>query len=215
MDIESVLKNLVRVGEVVSTVPAKMTARVKFADRDSLISHDLQVICHTTKDVKEYHMPVIGEQVVCLFLPIGVGSGAGFIIGSVYASSNTPPVSDAAKRHIKFSDGTTLEYDYKAHTLKADVKGTVALKATGAVAAETAATITAKAPTITLDGNVSVTGSMTVAQGVAVTGGAMTASGAITGQSVSDSVGSMAGIRTKFNQHTHTSPGTNTPTPTM
>ena len=231
MDNEAVLKNLIRIGKVVSINPAKATARVQFSDRDSLVSHDLQVICQNTKDVKEYHMPVIGEDVVCLFMPIGVESGCGFVIGAVYAGSNAAPVFDAAKHHIKFVDGTVIEYDYKTHTLKADVKGsatlktsgnasveasgTLAAKSTGAATLETAASATVKAPTITLDGNVNVTGSMTVANGLSVTGGNCTAAGSLTANSVADSVGTMAGIRTKFNQHTHTSPGTNTPTPTM
>ena len=231
MDNEAVLKNLIRIGKVVSINPAKATARVQFSDRDSLVSHDLQVICQNTKDVKEYHMPVIGEDVVCLFMPIGVESGCGFVVGAVYAGSNAAPVSDAAKHHITFVDGTVIEYDYKTHTLKADVKGsatlktsgnasveasgTLAAKSTGAATLETAASATVKAPTITLDGNVNVTGSMTVANGLSVTGGNCTAAGSLTANSVADSVGTMAGIRTKFNQHTHTSPGTNTPTPTM
>lgn len=231
MDMPAVLKNLIRVGKVVSINPSKATARVQFSDRDSLVSHDLQVICQTTKDVKEYHMPVIGEDVVCLFMPIGIESGCGFIVGAVYAGSNAVPVTDAAKKHLKFPDGTVLEYDSKAHILKADVQGaatvkttgnaaaevggTLAAKATGAATVESAASITAKAPMITLDGNVSVTGSMTVANGLSVTGGNCTAAGSLTANSVADSVGTMAGIRTKFNQHTHTSPGTNTPTPTM
>ena len=215
MDMQAVLKNLIRVGKVVSINPSKATARVQFSDRDSLISHDLQVICQNTKDVKEYHMPVIGEDVVCLFMPIGVESGCGFIVGAVYAGSNAVPVTDAAKKHLKFPDGTVQEYDTKAHIHKADVKGSATIKTTGAANLEAATTASFKAPTITLDGNVVTTGSMTVNNGLSVTGGNCTAAGSLTANSVADSVGTMAGIRTKFNQHTHTSPGTNTPTPTM
>lgn len=67
---------------------------------------------------------------LCLFL--GNGLEEGFVLGSMYGAQ-TPPVSSGDKFHRTFSDGTTLEYDRKAHKLTASVKGDVEASVTGNV----------------------------------------------------------------------------------
>ena len=116
---------------VSSTNPEKATVKVKIPDLDNLISHDLQVVFQKTLKDKEYWLPDVDEEVLCLFL--GNGLECGFVLGSLYNAEDKPPVVSQDKRHITFEDGTALEYDRKEHKLKADVKGEVELTATGRV----------------------------------------------------------------------------------
>ena len=111
------LKSIIRIGEVSSVDAAKGTARVVFDDFDSIVSYDLQVISRNTFANRDYAMPDIGEDVICIFLP--TGTEAGFILGSVYAGEITPPESTIDRRCVEFSDGAKFMYDRAAHALTA------------------------------------------------------------------------------------------------
>ncbi|SDD89943.1 phage baseplate assembly protein V [Sporomusa acidovorans] len=128
---DSVLKNLVRVGRVSSINPQSATVRVVFEDRQNMVSYDLPVIVRQSLKNKDYFMPDVGEQVVCLFLPNG--NAQGFCLGSFYSSVDVPSVSDSNKRHIRFADGTSLEYDRETHTLTIQAQGPLNVMAGGNV----------------------------------------------------------------------------------
>lgn len=68
-------QKIIRVGKVSSTNPAAMTVRVTFPDEAGLVSDDLHVLCQGSKSDKDYWMPDVGEQVVCIFLPNGRNTG--------------------------------------------------------------------------------------------------------------------------------------------
>lgn len=150
------LLGLIRVGEVASIDPANGTARVTFDD-DGITSYDLPVLVRNSYANKDYHMPDIGEDVLCLFLPSGVEQG--FILGSFYTPKGCvkPPVSDPNKRRVTFQDGTTLEYDRAQHKLTADVKGEADVTATESVTVASQSDITLAA-----------TGDLTLAAGGAL-----------------------------------------------
>ena len=114
--------NIIRIGEVSSIDPAKVTARVAFDDEDSMVSYDLPVIQHNTLENHDYWMPDIGEDVLCVFLP--TGSEDGFILGSFYADEIRPPASTENIRMVEFADGTKVSYDRESHELKATIDGT-------------------------------------------------------------------------------------------
>lgn len=120
-DMESVVSNLFRVGTVDVINESACTARVVFEDRDNMQSYDLRVIVKNTIKNKDYWMPDIGEQVLCLFLPTGLESG--FIIGSYYTDDTARPASTGDKRVTVFDDGTKIEYDRSSGTLIADLGG--------------------------------------------------------------------------------------------
>lgn len=141
---DAVLKNLIRVGRVSSTDQELATVRVVFEDRQNMVSFDLPVIVRQSLRNKDYWMPDVGEQVVCLFLPNG--NAQGFILGSFYSDVDQPPVNTGNKRCVSFEDGTSIEYDRSMHTL----------------------TITAQGP-INIIGNVSVSGDV-VADGISLKG---------------------------------------------
>ena len=178
LELESIVKNMVKVGIVESFNQNNATARVVFEDAN-LKSYDLPIMVKQTKDNKDYWVPDIDEPVICIFLPTGIESG--FILGAYYNQKDKPPVMDQNKRTVKFKDGTIIEYDRKQHKLTADVKGdinikatgkidvfaegsitaitnsTATVKATGVALVESSASITLKAPTIAL-----VTGGLTL-----------------------------------------------------
>jgi len=135
--------NLIRTGEVVSTNPAAGTCRVQFADADSLVSFDMQVLFGRTHRDKHYNMPDIGDQVVCAFLASGLETG--FVLGCAYNGKDKPPVSSQDKDHITYEDGTVIEYDRAEHVLKADVKGRAEITTTEGIKAEAGTTIEATA----------------------------------------------------------------------
>lgn len=125
----AVLKNLVRVGRVSSINPGNATVRVVFEDRQDMVSYDLPVLVRQSLKNKDYFMPDVGEQVLCLFLPSG--NAQGFVLGSFYSDADTPPVNDVNKRHVQFEDGTSIEYDRATHTLTVFCKGDINITAEG------------------------------------------------------------------------------------
>lgn len=144
--------NWIRIGEVSSVDPAKCTARVVFDDEDGYISDDLPIVQRNTQNTKDYWLPAVGEDVICLFLPCGEEDG--FILGSFYADEIEPPTSSESKRYTKYPDGTVIEYDWEAH----------ALAVTGAEK------IKVNVPDIEFIGNLSVDGDIIATGGVSAEG---------------------------------------------
>lgn len=181
-EIYSILTNLVRVGRVTSVDSESERARVVFDDRDETESYDLQVIVRNTKENKDHALPDIDEDVLCVFLPIGIEQG--FILGSFYTDANTPPSSSANVRKVQFSDGTVIEYDRENKKLTANVKGDIDVIATGNLSAniggelnaDVSGNSTIKTPKLTVDGDLDVTGKtstvgLTSTSGMSVSGG--------------------------------------------
>lgn len=195
------LSSLIRIGEVTSIDPASCTARVTFDDDDGFTSYDLPVLQPNTLKNRDYRMPDIGEDAVCVFLPAGASEG--FIIGSIYAGEVTPPSGSGDVRMVEFEDGTRLEYDRSAHALKADVQGTVDVKATGAVSVSSGEKVVITAPQIILNGAIS-SYSRTGGSGTMSVNGTMGITGNITGQA--DITAS--GISLKSHTHPGDSGGT-------
>lgn len=174
----------IKIGTVSSVNPAKATARVVFPDDDGLVSYDLQVMQVNGFRNKDYAMPDVGTDVVCVFL--GSGTEEGFIIGAVYTDGNPPPESSMDKRTVVFKDGTRVSYDRATHTLSAEIEGTsivadrqnVTITAPKSVTINcTTATVNASA-SVTLDtpktditGVLNVTGLITGKGGLTVSGG--------------------------------------------
>ena len=91
LELESIVKNMVKVGIVESFNQNNATARVVFEDAN-LKSYDLPIMVKQTKDNKDYWVPDIDEPVICIFLPSGIGSG--LILGAYYNQKDKPPVID-------------------------------------------------------------------------------------------------------------------------
>ncbi|MEG2664033.1 MAG: phage baseplate assembly protein V [Hafnia sp.] len=191
-DLETLTRQLIRVG-VVSDIDEKgVTARVTFDDQDDVTSASLQVIVKNTDENADYWMPDVGEQVLCLFLPVGPQQG--FILGSFYDETHIPPANTADKRVIKFKNGTRIENDRGSNLLLVDAVGDVTIKATG--------TVTIDAPETIITGNAIVKGLLTFLGGMkGSSAGAVAAS--ISGNvNVKNGDIDVDGIKSKGHHHT-------------
>jgi phage baseplate assembly protein V len=103
-----------RIGIVTEQDLTNARVRVRFPDRDHLISYWLQIITPKTLADKTFWMPDVGEQVVCVMDEF---DEAGAVLGAVYSTVDQPPVQSADKFHLTFKDGTVIEYDRAAHAL--------------------------------------------------------------------------------------------------
>ena len=104
-----------RVGKVVAVDEKTAKARVELEDADKVISYWLPVLHHKTQDDKFYWLPDLNELVLVGFLDYGIEQG--FVLGAIYNEKDTPPIVDKDKIHIRFKDGTTIEYDRNTHKL--------------------------------------------------------------------------------------------------
>lgn len=213
-ELERLLANIVRVGIVSSVGDEAGTARVVFDDRDDMVSYDMQVVQRQSLQNKDYVMPDVSEQVVCLFLPSGVEQG--FVLGSYYSTQESRPADTRDVRRVVFSDGTAIEYNRSTHVLTANVQGDVVVTTTGDITATAqgdvtvtaAGQITMTAPNITLNGSVLINGPL--AQGTGSAGGGATMAGPVT---VANDV-TAGGISLQGHTHTGVQPGGgNTGTP--
>jgi phage baseplate assembly protein V len=128
--LQKLLGEIIRVGLVSSVDTKAASARVTFPDRRDLVSYDLPVLVRNTKKNKDYWLPDINEQVVCLFLPTGTEQG--YILGGFYSKKTMPDVDSQDKRRTYYEDGSSVEYDRASHTLTIDVPadgGTVIVNA--------------------------------------------------------------------------------------
>lgn len=148
---------MLRFGIVVAVDETKGMVRVQYTDMDGEVSYWLAVLKPKTLKDKAYWMPDIGEHVAVL---IDENAEEGVVLGAIYSSSDAVPVSSKDKYHVKFNDGTVIEYDRTEHKLKADVKGDIEIKATGRadvdcqsqIYIKSATNITIQAPSINMKG---------------------------------------------------------------
>lgn len=189
-----------KIGLVVAIDPATGRVRVQFQAQDALVSAWLPVLQQKTARDQAYWLPDLDEQVVCL---MDAHEEFGVVIGAIYSARDVPPVASGDKRHVRFADGTTLEYDRAAHRLTANVKGTleavvdVSARVVSPLVTLVAVTkIECETPLLNVSGNITAGGMITAAGNIQSTGG-----------EVSDQKASMSAGRTIYNGHTHSAPG--------
>lgn len=209
-----------KIGEVSSINPARCTARVIFDDENSMVSYDLPIMQRNSMGNRDYQMPDIGEDVLCLFRSDGFEDGV--IIGSFYAGDVEPPETTADRRTVVFKDGTRICYDRAAHKLTVTIAGTeivfdqqkgsitvpdsVTVNCTTATV-NASSSVTINSPDTTCTGNLTVAGLITGQGGFTVTGGGgvvancniqLNGSMSVTGDVVASDI--------NLNSHTHTAP---------
>ena len=119
-----------KVGVVSEIDPATCTARVRFDDLDGLETMHLPVGMQKTLKDKSYWMPDVGEHVACL---LDFNAEAGVILCAIYSEQDAPPVNDPDKKHVRFDDGTWVEYDRKTHRMKVECVGAIDIHAEGQI----------------------------------------------------------------------------------
>lgn len=209
-----------KIGEVSSINPARCTARVIFDDENSMVSYDLPIMQRNSMGNRDYQMPDIGEDVLCLFRSDGFEDGV--IIGSFYAGDVEPPETTADRRTVVFKDGTRICYDRAAHTLTVTIAGTEIVfdQQKGSITVPDSVTVNCKTATINASGSVTInspettcTGNLTVAGlitgqgGFTVTGGGgVVANCNIQLNGSMSATGDVVASGISLNSHTHTAP---------
>ena len=117
-----------RFGTVSAVDAATCRVRVRLPDYDNLRTYWLPVLQRKTQDDKDYHLPDIGEQVVALLDERGED---GVVLGAIYSTADPPPVESGDKRHVRFSDGTTVDHDRASHRLTIHCVGEIEIVADG------------------------------------------------------------------------------------
>lgn len=107
-----------RVGRVTERDAATARVRVTFDATDSLVSYWLPVLQAKTLADKVYWMPDVDEHVVCL---LDKHAEFGVVMGAIFSSVDQPPVANLDALHVRFKDGSTLEYDRTEHQLRVHV----------------------------------------------------------------------------------------------
>jgi phage baseplate assembly protein gpV len=107
--VDNKLRNLVKIGQVSSVDDAKCTIKVKFNDKDDMISDEIPYFSF------EYYMPNIGDYVACIFL--GNGLQSGFCLGKYYGEDNPPPVQNKDIYYKDFFNEAFIKYDKGTKTL--------------------------------------------------------------------------------------------------
>lgn len=148
---------MLRFGVITHIDEAKALVRVQFTDMDGVVSYWLPVLKQKTLHDKQYWMPDIGEHVAVL---MDEKAEEGVVLGAIYSQADTVPVVSKDKYHLRFKDGTVIEYDRVRHKLYADVKGDIDVKATGRcdvdcegqIYIKSATNITIQAPSLNMKG---------------------------------------------------------------
>lgn len=154
-NIEALLSMILRVGVISDVYPERHSARVKFPEEGNSTTAELKILCRNSLNNKDYALPDIGEDALCLFLSGGIEDG--FIIGTFYTGEVEPPSADPDVRMVKFSDGAFMSYNRKTGTLQAVVGDSRITATKSSISAETSSSITAKAANISVEGSSQVT----------------------------------------------------------
>jgi len=122
---------MIKVGKVVAVDEKTCKVRVQLEDNDGVLTYWLPIVVPKTQRDKFYWLPDIGEEVLCAFLDHGIEQG--FVLGAIYNEKDRVPVVNKDKFHVKFEDGTWIEYDRKEHKLKVQCVGDIEIVANGNV----------------------------------------------------------------------------------
>ena len=120
------LRSVVRVGIVSEVIPADCAARVVFEEKDETTSPILPVLTRGGKVNRDFWLPDIGEQVVCLFAANDKNHSTGWVLGAHY-KAGAGNADSVDKRRIDFSDGSFVEFDRATGGLTIQCTGEVVI----------------------------------------------------------------------------------------
>lgn len=129
------IKKLIRVGTVSTVNAAAGTVRVAFAAQDEMVTYELPVLTRGSKSNKDYWLPDVDEQVLCIFLPNVSGRGVceGFVLGTFYSSVDAPVENSGDVHAVKYGDGTIIKHDRSTGKLTINATGDIDIIAGGKI----------------------------------------------------------------------------------
>lgn len=127
IDAERTARSMVRVGTVSSTTPATMTARVVFEEKDETPSAELPILTRGSGGNRDYWLPDVGDQVVCLFPANDKNHTTGFILGTYFTEKHPPNAAEQDVRRVDFGDGSFMEFNRAAGSLTITCTGPVTI----------------------------------------------------------------------------------------
>lgn len=162
------MRNLVRVGNVVSTSPDRArSVRVQFPDMDNMVSHDLRMLFRRTgQDQDAGGLPDLGDQVICLFLPNG--DEEGYVLGSFYSDQDVPPAGDQGDAILWVTNGMRIRVNRDERSVS--VTGARTLTAEASESASVTAPIVELVGNVTIKGDLTVTGRSMLQEGATIEG---------------------------------------------
>ncbi len=126
-DTERALRSMIRKGTVCDINPTAMAVRVEFNDKDSLPSAELPILCRGAGGNKDYWLPDVGDQVVCIFENNDINTSSGWVLGTYFTEKHPPQVANAEIRRIDFGDGSYMEFDRAKGSLKIQCTGPITI----------------------------------------------------------------------------------------
>ena len=109
-------------GTVSAVDEQTMRVRVRLPDLDNLRTDWLPVLTRKSLRDKDYWLPDVGEHVAVL---LDANGDDGVVLGAIYSDPDTVPVISRDKRHVRFGDGTWIEYDRAEHKLQIHCVGDI------------------------------------------------------------------------------------------
>lgn len=106
MDIDSktkrALENILFYGVVCEQNPSNGTVRVTREDKGGKVTAELMVLQRGTRLSKDFWLPAVGDQVLCIQTPnfSGKGTGDGFVLGAFYSRVDMPPGSASGTTRV-------------------------------------------------------------------------------------------------------------------
>ena len=124
-DIERALRGMIRTGTVSAVYPANGTARVVFDDKDDTTSPEMHILHRYSGKNKDYWVPDIGDQVLCVFANNDTNFSTGWILGSYFTEKQPPQVANPDIMRLDFADGSFMEYNRGNSSLTIKVMGQI------------------------------------------------------------------------------------------
>ncbi len=126
-DVERALRGMVRTGTVSAVYPKTDTVRVVFDDKDNTTSPELHVLHRFSGKNKDYWMPDLGDQVLCIFNNNDKNFSTGWVLGSYFTEKQPPQVASADIMRIDFADGSYIEVNRADGSLQVNFTGPVTI----------------------------------------------------------------------------------------
>lgn len=190
VDLLSRLMRIICVGEVTEVEGAGQRVKVVLPSHDRMESDWLRVLARRTLGVRTSCNLKVGEQVLCLFPPLG-DMRTGYVLGALYNATDAPFQDSPDVFGIEFEDGAKMTYDQENHILRFSMPG-------GSQLFEMTPEGARLVSNLDIDGEVTISKSLKVTE-------------TIQAKTINDQTGSMATMRAQYNQHGHPNEGSGSP----